>query len=279
LEGLAFDVYLDAKASGKAGKHRDLRMAMDAAKALYHFREHIPAPYSKTWRDVARECPDYAILRDVVDADKHGELDDKTRAVWNTGQFQERMVITQYKDDQGEYTHIEKGVFLSLTDGSERDILGVLTNVINYWMSELPSLCGSRRLRPYDLPATVEPRPRAECNNGRLDFEMLKGLDLGITFQLKQYNPDTGRVEPVDLSGSEFEFTLRESPYQLTITLTHDATGHQIVRRVGLSDHEYEAVTSLRTSEHQNRYLMSLPAVKETYAEMAEEARRQGEGA
>ncbi len=132
----AYEACVEEKKSGVTGRRRDLRAALEAAKVLYHLREQIPPPYTKTgrgdWRDVANQCPDYGLLRDVADTAKHRCLDDQTRSVCNAHQIEERITVTEYEDAEGVYRHVEKGVWLNLTNGTTRDLLEVLTNVINF---------------------------------------------------------------------------------------------------------------------------------------------------
>jgi hypothetical protein len=135
-----FQDYLDIRASEKIGTRRDVTAATNAAKALFHLREHIPPPYAKSRQDVTRECPDYGLLGDVTDTDKHHLLRDQTRAICHVSQIEERIVLTEYRDSQGTYRHAEKRVMLKLTNGGERDLLDVLTAVVDYWIDELHML-------------------------------------------------------------------------------------------------------------------------------------------
>ena len=77
----AYQDYLSEMGSGKTGTRRDLRAALNAAKTLYHWVEHLPSTHAMTWKAVASKCPDFALLRDVVDTDKHHKLTDQSRAV------------------------------------------------------------------------------------------------------------------------------------------------------------------------------------------------------
>ena len=126
-----YEEYVSVTNSGKTGKRWDITAATKAAVALYHFHEQFSPP-RKGWQDIARQCPDFALLGDVVDTDKHHGLRDQTRAICNSSQIEERIISTEYRDECGIYHHVEKGVRLKLTNGTERDLLDVLTNVINY---------------------------------------------------------------------------------------------------------------------------------------------------
>src|SRR5579871_662316 len=162
-----FEDYLRERKSLVSGRKRDIAAATEAAKVLYHLRERVPPPFDKTWDEVAAACPDYKLIRDVADAEKHGTLKDKNRSVCDAKQIEERIVSTLYQDAEGEYAHTEKSVWLSLTDGSSRELIAVLTNVINYWQDELHKLGLLPKLPPYPNPST-HPKPRSECNNGKM---------------------------------------------------------------------------------------------------------------
>jgi hypothetical protein len=105
----AYEACVEEKKTGVIGLRRDLRAALEAAKVLYHLREQIPLPYTKTgrddWRDVAKHCPEYGLLRDVADTAKHGRLNDQTRSICNAQQIEERITVTEYEDAEGGLPH------------------------------------------------------------------------------------------------------------------------------------------------------------------------------
>ena len=91
-------------------------------EARYHFREHLPPAYLKTWQQVAGQCPDYCAF---ARCGGHGQAPHPRRpdeAGLQLHQIEERIVITEYRDDRGEYRHAEKFVVLKLTGGGERDV-------------------------------------------------------------------------------------------------------------------------------------------------------------
>jgi hypothetical protein len=269
-----YEDYLEERASGKTGRRRDLRAATDAAKALYHLREHIPAPYSKSWGDVALVCPDYALVRDVADADKHNKLRDQMRAVCDATHIEERIILTEYRDKEGSYRHAEKKVLLKLTCGGERDLFHVLTTVINYWIDELHALGHLGKLQHYHPVTRSQPVPREECNDSRIDFELIQGLAYTQSFQCLQYNCDTLKVEPVDLTGSDLRFTVYKPQYVLDINAINDVSGQKVSRSVTITDAEVQQIQALNTEEKQSASFLSLPKVQAAYHELLEEIRR-----
>lgn len=70
----AYKAYREPEENDTFGRSRHVIAGVTAATALYHFREHLPKPHSKTFSQVARICPDYALIRDVTNAGKHKVL-------------------------------------------------------------------------------------------------------------------------------------------------------------------------------------------------------------
>jgi hypothetical protein len=269
----SFTGYLDSRRTGKAGRSRDLRAAIAAATALYHFREHLPSTFPKSRADIVRECPDYSLLGDVVNASKHKELTRGSSQLESAEQIEERLVITEYRDEQGDYRHIEKRVVVKLTDGSERDLLEVMIKVMNFWQGELASL-GLISARPsYVMPSDPQPRPRAECNDGRLDFELIAGLRFKQTFWLQRYNYATSRIEPVDVTGSSFEFRIYKPRYRIDISLKNERTGQELNRTIDLSEEESQQLLAHQSEQEKQQYFASLPQAQQALRELAAEAR------
>jgi hypothetical protein len=271
-----YKIHVTERNLGCTGTQRDLTTAMDAAKALYHLRENIPAPYAKSWKDVALACPDYGLLRDVVDTDKHGRLEKQTRQIANAKQIEERILITEYHDEQGKYTHSEKAVVLKLTGGGERYLFDVLTNVINYWQDELFQLGFIGKLPRYSFPPQKQPIPRGIANCGRIDFSILQGVAIKPTFQLRHYNYDTNQIEPTDLTGAAFTWTIYKREFSLEIAMVNVVTGQKITRTVMISEEENQRIFSFPSEGEQTIYLSSLPHVKAAYDDLAMEAKRLG---
>ncbi len=268
---LVYEEYVGVRNDGVTGTRRDISRALEAAKVLYHLRERIPAPYSKSWEDIARQCPDYGLLRDVVDAEKHGQLKDRTRAVNNASQIEERVVITEYKDAAGPYHHVEKAVFLKLTNGTTRELLDVLTNVINFWQAELHAAGLIEKLDPYHPHAKPQPIPRAECNQGRLDMRLARGFDYTQLYQLQHYNYTSGQIEPTDISGAGFEFSVYPVVFDVEIKLVNNTTRQTVSRTVSLSFEQYQKALSLEPDAVRNAYFMTLPQVRAAFGEVAQE--------
>ncbi len=132
----AFLEYKERSNDGVAGRSRDLRGALTAATALFHLREHLPMSGSLSRAEVELACPDYAIVGDAVNAAKHKSLTGGTPhgapLVSDAVNLVEQLVITEYEDETGPYQYAQKKVVVKLIDGSERNLLQILTNVIKF---------------------------------------------------------------------------------------------------------------------------------------------------
>jgi hypothetical protein len=268
----SFTSHLECQRDGKAGRSRDLRSALAAATALYHFREHLPPAHSNSRADVGRQCPDYNLLGDVVNASKHKQITHGTPQLSSAEQIEERVVITEYQDQEGVYRHAEKQVILTLDDGTQRDLLGVMVNVINFWLTELVAIGIIPKRPAYVVPSDPQPRPRAACNGGRMDIEAIQGLRVKQTCCLQKYNYQTGQVEPVDLAGSKFEFRLIKPRFNVDAALKDEASGRKMSLLISLSDEESQELLQRPSDQEKMQYLQSLPQTKEAVQRLMTDA-------
>jgi hypothetical protein len=266
-----YEAYLAIKNKPESGRRRDIRAATEAATALYHLREQLPPEHQHSWSRYAQMCSDYGLLRDVVDTTKHGRLVDQTRAICNPGQIEEFIVVTEYEDESGPYKHADKSVRLNLTDGSIRDLLDVLTAVMNFWQDELHALGLINRMKNYQLPARVQPLRREDCNGGEMGLAAVQGFAFKQSFALQRHNRSTGRLEPIDLTGANLEIGIFKSQYCLDVTATQNGTGKKVTRTVSLSEVEWHHIQSLHTAHEQSAYLLTLPQARAAQDEIAAE--------
>jgi hypothetical protein len=70
----AYDDYVAVRDGNTSGRSGHTRTALEAATALFHFREHLAGPHAKTRAQVVADCPDYRLVADVVNVTKHGTL-------------------------------------------------------------------------------------------------------------------------------------------------------------------------------------------------------------
>jgi hypothetical protein len=270
---IAYQDYIRGRTSTVAGRSQDLRLAINAATAIYHFREHLPEKVRPSRTQLEKKCSDYGLLGDVVNASKHGELTQRTPRVRRANDIQEMVVLTEYMDEQGTYCDSEKIISVKLTDGSTRELGEILTTVLNFWLSELHELNILPKLNPFALPTKAKPVSRKESESPNL--EMIRGVRFKQRWQLMRYDYETGSTKPIDLTGAVGKFRIYK-PAEVDLVLTHDKTGKSLRRTVLLNPDELKAFDQLGSDEQKQNYLVSLVQSRKALQEMAEEAKNTG---
>ena len=272
----AYIDYRTIKRSGTAGRSRDIRSAVIAASALFHLREHLPEPIRPTRTAMEKLCPEYGLLGDIVNAAKHKSISQKTPhgspVVTDATQIAEQISITEYMDEKGTYSFDEKNVIVKLVDGSERDLFEVFTIVMNYWEQFLFSVGVLSSTRTFSLPSDKQPKTRAECEENRLDFEIVQGHRFHQSMRLQRFNYKTGAVEPRDLTGAQVRFKIYKPNYEIDLSLTHNASSKEFRKTITLSEAERLALSQFKTDEEQQTYINSLPSAQEALHQLAIEA-------
>lgn len=243
--------YVAANEELVTGMSQDMRLAENAAKALYHIREYIPKGQRPSVKQLAIACPDFRLLKDVANATKHSTLDPKLnpdRMIDRAADIAEQIVRTEYQDEFGDYCHVEKVIVLKLKDGSERMLHEVLTTVLNMWIVELQRLgiLGDVPLRPTETPIPT----RMQANDSTMGLTIMPQVDNQITFSVKRYNYETKKAEPVDLTDHKFEMAVY-APEELIVNveMTHPKTGHKLTTKVPMDLNEQEVYFKLKTHE------------------------------
>jgi hypothetical protein len=253
---LAYHRYRQVRNDGEMGDNKDRREAIDAAVALYHLREHIPQPFSKSRAQLAALCPDYDLLGDIVNAAKHNVLTRGTPQVAEADSICERLVFTKYKDQEGEYKHAEKAVEVELIDGSTRDLYEVLTNVVNMWFDELHRIGAIDQRQPIQLKRQ-ELVSREDASSVAL--QMTRGIRWQQSFRFQQYNYESNEIEPVDLSDAEkITFTVRKPPtFEVEMG---DASGPKFAKEVELTPEQARELEQTDDPNQRNQYLLEIAA-------------------
>lgn len=271
----SFDAYRDINKDGVAGRSRDLREALVAATALFHLREHLPAG-APSRGDVERLCPDYALLGDVVNAAKHKSLTAKTPhgapLVNHATNLAEQLVLIEYEDAAGTYRYVQKTVVAKLADGSERNLLEVLTGVINFWEQHMITLGVLPAARTFTYDGDIRARTRAECEENHLDFQLVRGQRFRQSMRLLRFNKNTGKAGPIDLAGSTLNFKIFRPQFDVEISLRHDASGKELKKTIVLTEDENAELSRLSNDAERQAYVNGLPAGKEALQQLAIEA-------
>jgi len=254
----SYQNFVKSKKSIKAGKSCDLRLAVDAATALYHLREHIPQRQRKSRAKLAKLCPDYDLLGDVVNAAKHNTLTKGNPQIVSAEDIFEQVTSTLYKDEKGDYWHGEKSVFVRLKDGSVRDLYEVLTNVLNMWLKELHDLGVIGHVDPIEIKDEGIPPRSSESGAAPLDLEIIQGVRFIHNMRLQKYNYETGKVEPMDLTGAEIKFRVYKPSFDLNIALKNEKTGEEIIKTISLSEEQSQRVLKLSSDEERDAFVMEI---------------------
>jgi hypothetical protein len=264
--------YRDRSNDGIAGMSRDLRGAMCAANALFHLREHLPKPMALSRKDVERACSDYALLGDVVNVSKHGNLISSTPhglpLVSDAANLFEKILIIEYEDNEGSYRYAQKAVVVKLSDGSDRNLLGVLTNVINFWEQHLLTIGVLTSARTFMHDANIRARSRAECETNRLDLEQVRGQNFHLTIQVLKFNYETGTAEPPSLPCKSASLRFFRPNFDVDLFLTNGTNGEEVKTTISLSEEESAAISSMSDAERQ-AFVYSLPSAQAALKELA----------
>jgi hypothetical protein len=258
----AYNEFSASLDSDTLGESRDLRLGMTAATDLYHFREHVPVPAQKSRQALAAICPDYDLLGDVVNAGKHRDVARGTPRVKSAADIQEVVVMTEYEDADGPYQHQRKAVEVALVDGSTRELKDRLKSVLDMWIAELKAmgLVANLKTAASEAPAGIPPR-QTPSGAGTMNFVALKGTRFRVTYRRQKYNDATGQIEPVDITGHNYEMNIYEPPgLELEVVMTHSQTGQRLQRTVELSADEAAAYRAFKTDAERARFVNEIAA-------------------
>lgn len=275
----AYIDYRDIKNSGIAGRSKDIRKAIIAASALFHLREHIPPPNQTSRSATERQCPEYGLLADIVNATKHKNISSQTPhglpLINDASQIEELIDYIEYKDKDGKYYFAKKSVIVKLLDGSTRDLFEILTLVINYWENFLFSLGILDNVYTFSGDNNSQPKTRKECEENRLNYEIVKGHRFHQSFRFLRYNYQTKREEVIDLKDVEdISISLHRPKYMIDLSFTYTPTCEVFTREISLTEDENQQLIKLDKDEDRQRYINSLTSAKEAFHELVEEARK-----
>jgi hypothetical protein len=249
-----------------------LRAALNAAVAIYHFREQLADAFRPRLEDVIAQCPDYALTRDVADIAKHRELDRRSAHLRRADAIQEMLVMTMYTDALGEYHNSVQEFKLHLTEGTSRELSEVLTNSFNFWCRYLAAHGISPKFPEVEMPNVVKPLPRAKCQS-IANMTIIKELKFGpAVFKLQRYNYNKGQVHPIDLTGYKPIARAFKPKHEVDLVLENKTTGQKLTRRIALNPDQSDEFDALKSDEERQEYLSKLLEILSAYAHLASEA-------
>jgi len=254
----AYVSYIEIRNNRSYGISKDIRSGISAASALFHLREHLSPTQQMSRAAVARACPDYDILGDIVNASKHRELTRGTPQISKAENISETVIITEYEDSEGLYIDAEKLVMVKLDNGTERDLLDILTNAINYWGCKFVQLGYLNSFKPFVPPKQPGSDFVVRSDAKNLDIEILRGVRFKQNMQLLKYDSQLGFAAPVDLTGCEAQFRIYKPSYTIDIKLSHPTTGDDYLFSLELSESQSMEWHTLQSNEEREKFMKRL---------------------
>lgn len=204
---------------------------------------------SATWKEISNRFTDYRILGDIANALKHKKLTRENPSIAGSENIHEETVITAFEDKKGEYLHAETVVIVKLNNGTDRDILDILTNVMNGWLiylDEVGITTKRPKLFPLRNPHKIVKRKDAKGH----DITITKGVQMTQRFRFQKYNPITGKVEVQKLTGSKFVFQVFQKPYHIADLQSVSTDGEKVLNfRIVFTDEEFKEMDRLKTKK------------------------------
>lgn len=237
--------YVKVKNSHKAGISNDIRSALNTASALYHLREHLPKDKQKTRVELSMICSDYNLIGDIVNVSKHKTIKNNHPQITKAENIYEQIVITEYKDKDGEYRHIEKSVLVLLDNSVERDLFEIITNVLNMWLDELFNLGLIKKIKPFEIKNAKIPKRRK--NADKLSWSIISGVRLHQRYKLQKYNYDKCIIEPIDLTGVHAKFSIFKPLYTLVLSVMDNKTGKEINLEIIVDEKQKKDIMKIKS--------------------------------
>jgi hypothetical protein len=263
----AYDRYVAVRDKPRAGCSLLLSAAIDVCSALYHYREHLPPHLARSRSHVVRECSEYRLIADVTNAVKHKVLTRSTSEgaplVTSAEDVTELLIITQFRDDRGEYSDAQLRVVAQCSDGSTKELDGAIIKVLNYWGELLDSagIVGYYCRCPAELPGSRF-IPRVGVRS--VDHEAVQGLRFALRVQLQAFDAELGRSIPIDLTGADIRFEIYKPAYTFELTAKCPTTGKVLTCTLQLSDEESWIFHRIRDDAEREAFLSKVSKERRT---------------
>ena len=274
----AFNEYNAERKRGTIGRSSDLRLAVNAASALYHFREHLPATSRPSKRELSGRCPDYKLLGDAANASKHGAIDRDSPQLTSAENIVEELVLTKYQDTTGAYWHAEKVVLLHLNDGTTRELHDVMRNVFNLWVDELHARGILPKLSAVAPDEFVVPVRSSDDGTSQIAAEIVQGLRFRQHVRLQEFNHETGVIQPIDLTGAQVRMRIYRPGYEVDVSLRHESTGKELTRTIELTPEESADLGRMTTDAERSEFINFIASNRGVHNEMFAELEGVDEG-
>lgn len=253
---VTYQDYLKIRNSSNIGKSHDLKTNINLANALYHLREHLPQGQQKTLKEYITICPDYAVIRDVVNLSKHKTITRYNPRISDINNLFELVIHTLYEDKNGEYWNIGKSVYAKLDDGTERDFFEIITNVLNMWLVELEQNGIIEHINPFSI--SNNKIPKRSRKSDQLKITMIRGLPFNHRVKYQKYNYAKGVIEPIDLTGKTAEFRIFKPKYTLKIEIKDNKGGEEKSFEIKVDEDQLRKFKRIKTSEKKIQFFFQL---------------------
>jgi hypothetical protein len=253
----SYKEYFDHRKSNKWGENQLLRKGMNAANALFHFRDHLPAHIRPSKNSLKGEYPDYGILADIANAAKHKIIHNDNPRVSNASQVYEVLTSTFFTDEHGEYSFPQLEVYVKLDDGSEINFSELLHSVMSMWLNNL-RIWKIIDIQPFPEVGANEIVSRDDAEKRSADLQITRGEDYHWNFRIRKYNYDKKMIEPMDLTGASVGFRIYEPPTHIPIHISISDSKIELDFDVPLTDEQSHQYVKLSTADERLTFLQSI---------------------
>ena len=213
-------------------------IVIECATALFHFREHLPTAQCLTRKYYEEYCPDYGLLGDIANASKHHEISKNNPQVVSSEDIYEVLVITEYVDESGLYTDCMSCVHANLVDGTIRDVVDAVRNVLNMWKLKLVEM-GIDSIYMPSKSLYVPPVSKQDSRNPNL--RLTKGIANQLNMKFMKYDYESNTVVGKELPGADKVILKMWRNPELTVSL-----GSESIRvEVPLDTYEFDRFKTL----------------------------------
>jgi len=257
-----YRAFFRARAQNRYGECQLVAKGVDVATVLFHLREHVPRSTRPSRTQLQNQYQDYGLVADIANASKHKVLTQANPRVSNASQISEIMVVTEYRDEQGNYTSAQVEVRVMLDDGTEDDLARLLHSVFGMWCTELKLLGVGDFHNPQDAWSDSH-LSRSDAKEAPI--EQLAGEARKLSFQFREFDYDAGVSKPKDLTSKNFSLNVYKYPETVPITLrSNDDPSLEVEIDVPLPQDQAEQYVRLSDPGEQHAFLAGLIETDET---------------
>lgn len=248
--------YVKLRKSRKIGRRNDLTAAVNISTILYHLREYLPEKKGKSDEEMGFICPDFELLRDVVNLSKHSKITRYTPKISDVNNIYEQVIYTCFEDKNGKYWNVEKSVFIKLVDGTERDLFEIITNVMNMWFIEFEQLGIIDHIKPFAAYSTkILSRSRSSI---KLDQYITAGLPFQQKGKCQRYNYEKGIIEPYDLTNSRLDMDIYKPMYSVSVRFSGGQDDKELHFEITVDEKQLKKLTRLKLKEKKLEFLLQI---------------------